>query len=111
MARAASYDVAHLIEWVFVYYEHHNPRRLCGAKNLDAFREMMFAQCPELRTVYDLALANKHRFLTVAPERRTIRGATDAYVVAEDRVKLSDGRDYGEILEGAVNFWRDFLGK
>ncbi len=86
-------------------------RRLRGAKNLAAFREFMFTQCPELRTVYDLALVNKNRFLTVAPERRTIRGATDAHVVAEDWVKVSDGRDYGEIFEGAVNFWREFVGK
>ena len=110
LARAAAYDVAHLIEWVFSYYEHHDPQRLPGAKNKTAFREALFDQCQELRAIYDLSDANKHRILTVRPENRTIRSSTDAQIVVEDRIVLWDGRDFGQVLEQVVNFWRGFVG-
>ena len=106
-AVAAASAVGNFPEWAYQYYEHHDPTRLQGAKNHGQYRERLCQQCPELRTVFEIALAGKHRFLKKKPDR-TVIGSTDAFEMGP-RLILQDGRYYNEVLERAYNFLRQLL--
>ena len=110
-AKCAAFFAGHLLEWVFLYYEHHDPSRLYDAANLADFRDIMFNKCLDLKTVFDFAEASKHRFLNRKPEMRTIIAATDALLVENERIVMSKvGQYYDEVLTRAIDFWRDWLG-
>lgn len=107
-ATSAASAVGHFPEWIFEYYNHHNQARLQGATNPDQFRTTLFGQCPELKIVFEVALASKHRFLTRIPGA-TIPTATDAFIEG-DRLTLPNGQFYDDVLERAFNFLRNWLG-
>jgi hypothetical protein len=108
-AKNVAYAVAHLIEWVYTYYQHHDKSRLRGANNLNEFREMMFKECPDLKIVH-MADAHKHRFLTRKPELRTVTSSTDAYIAHSGRLIVANGRYSDDMITNVVNFWGKWLG-
>lgn len=78
LARAAGNAVAHFAENVHKYYKYHDPSQLHGKiKRAEDFVKHLAAthDVPELKIVWDLALAIKHRFLKKNPE--TLLATTD----------------------------------
>ena len=106
-AGAAAYGVGHFPEWIFQYYKHHDPSRIHKISKIKDFRDSLFKQCPELEVVFDVAEANKHRFLEHRP--RTVRGATEAFLAGE-RLMLPGGRFFDEVLRRAYDFLRRWAG-
>ena len=105
-AQAAAYGVGHIMEWLYEYYRHHDLARLRGTGGLPDFREMLFKQCLDLRIVFDVAEASKHRFLT--KRTATVPSSTDAFLAGE-RLTLPDGQFFDEVLRRAYNFLKDWL--
>ncbi len=106
-AKCGAFFAGHLLEWVFWYYEYHDPSRLYGTTKLADFRDIMFRECPDLQIVFDFAEVSKHRFLTIKPEKRIMTTATDAFLEEKERLYLPDvGQYYDGVLKRVINFWR-----
>jgi hypothetical protein len=105
-ANIAACAVSEQIEWVFLYYERTDESRLDGAKTLTDFRRMIFERCPELKLMWDVGDASKHRFLTrAANPARTIESSTAAYFPGAAGLLLA-GAEFRKTLTAAVEFWR-----
>ncbi len=67
-------------EWTFQFYkDNSNGSGLLGATSPMEFREKLFSKCPELKMMWDLADANKHRLLS--NPAHSLTASTAAYVV------------------------------
>ena len=110
LAKAAGAAVAHFAEHVWVYYDHHDRSQLYGTRTADDYVDHLANGCPELKIIWDFALANKHRFLTRRAQNRMVTTSTDAIAASDDRLWMSDSnRYYDEVLELAMDFWRGRL--
>ena len=115
-AKCAAYAVAHFTEHAWLYYRHHDPSKVYGATGENGVEKYVRAlaedkSCQELRIIWDLALANKHRILTRHAEERMVTTSTAATVATVDRLWMNDLRRYfDEVLKKAVDFWARELG-
>jgi hypothetical protein len=96
-------------EWTFRYYEQIDRSRLFGATTLKKFREMIFDMCSELRMMWDLADADKHRFLTRTGIERFVSLSTASYSVRDSELWVS-GYEKGFLpaATAAVKFWEEW---
>ena len=109
-ARAAAAAVAHFTEHVWVYYDRHDRSQLHGARTPEDYVDYLANQCSELKILWDFALSIKHRILTQNPEVRIVTSATDALEPNDGRQLMrSCGRHFDNVLDKAVNYWRERL--
>jgi hypothetical protein len=96
------------LEWTYVYYSRVDTTRLMGAKDLGDFRRALFLQCPDLKTMWDLSDAAKHRFLTrpSSPPRTTLESTAAFIDGGGDLLLAATNRPFREAAERAVEFWR-----
>jgi hypothetical protein len=100
--------IDHHLEWTFQYYEQGDRSRLMGASNLSDFRQKLFAACPELRMMWDLSDAARHRFLTrrATPERVVVVSSM-AYSTQDGTLFVPNyDRPFCDAVPQAVEFWR-----
>ena len=70
----------------------------------------MFAKSRDLKIVFDVAEASKHRFLTRKPERRDVKGSTEGFMAEKGRLFMPDIQEhYDSVLDRAVDFWKAWL--
>lgn len=102
-------EVSDNVEWTFKYYKAEDQSRLSGATNLKDFRQSIFARCPELRLMWDLGDAIKHRFLTRPGIPRIVRSATAAYTTRDDELVVAVSQQaFLPAVTAAVNFWKNW---
>jgi hypothetical protein len=77
--------------------------------NLASFRRRLFEDCPDLRVMWDLADAAKHRFLDKdSNPPRTVRASTAAFVPEGNDLRVVGSEKlFSEIAANAVKYWKD----
>ena len=95
-------------EWTFRYYPAGSDR-VFGANTPHQFREALFSRCPELRMMWDLADASKHRFLTKPGIPRTVAVSTAAYTVKSDELYIQGfDQPFSAAAQRAVGYWKQW---
>ena len=93
-------------EWTFQYYDRGDRSRLFGTTTAIKFREAIFGMCPELRMMWDLADADKHRFLTRPGLIRSVSLSTAAYSVRDSELWVSGfDKPFLPTATIAMQFW------
>ncbi len=97
------------LEWTYKYVQQHDPSRLPGDGSITEFREEVFSHCPEARTMWDLADAAKHRFLTRNAAVRIVRSSSDAYDEEEDGLAVP-GYDVNmsNVVRRGMTYWENW---
>lgn len=95
-----------MAEWVFIYHlSVKEPHRVMNAKNADEFRQRLFNECPDLKTVWHVADGAKHRDL--ANPRHSLYAASTAQFLDAAPVRWAgDAPPFSEVVGTALNFWR-----
>jgi hypothetical protein len=93
--------------WTFEFYKPGDPQ-LFGATSLKGFREEIIKRCPELKLMWDLADADKHRFLTHPDPPRAVRVSTAAYNIKQGDGLIIAGpnQPFLTAAETAMRFWK-----
>jgi hypothetical protein len=94
-------------EWTLQYYKDNgNSNRLLGATSPREFREQLFGKCPELKMMWDLADASKHRLLS--NPAHSVSASTAAYVVqgGDLIVTAPYNQSFSRAAETVVKFWK-----
>ena len=94
-------------EWTFRYYEGRaDSNRLLGATSPMEFREKLFGTCPELRMMWDLADADKHRQLD--NPAHSVTASTAAYVVQGDDLVVAAPyyQSFSKAAATAAELWK-----
>ena len=93
-------------EWSFTYYKEHDPSRLLGAKTPMQFRQKVFNTCPNLKMMWDLNDAHKHRFLTRQGIPRTVTLSTAAYSIRNNELWVNQyDKPFLPAAKTAAEFW------
>ena len=94
-------------EWTFLYHKGKGDSdRLHGAISAMEFREKLFGTCPELRMMWDLADADKHRLLD--NPTHSVRASTAAYVIQGDDLIVTApyNQSFSKAAATAADFWK-----
>ena len=95
-------------EWTFEYHKQNDFPKLAGANNPMDFREATFGKCPATKMMWDLAEADRHRFLTM--ERRvprTVTASTAAYSIKNDELWVNQyDTPFLPQAKAAVEYWK-----
>ena len=113
-ARNAAISARHFPERVFHYYEAYDRSRLHETKSPAALLDYLAKKhrCPELEILKEVADASKHHFpFEKNVGSRLVTTATDAVWKYGDKLYIRGwNRDFDEVLEKVVAFWRSWLG-
>jgi len=94
-------------EWTFQYYEGNgDSNRLLGATSPMEFREKVFGKCPELKMMWDLADADKHRLL--GNPAHSLTASTAAYIVQANELIVTApyNQSFSRAAATAVEYWK-----
>jgi hypothetical protein len=102
----ACFPAWHIQEWI--WYEQHPGENTLGNNEYQQFQHQLFANCPELRWIRDVADAGKHRELgrrTV--EVRAVEGTLRLNAPRLTMILDDDTRhDFADVLQRVIKFWR-----
>jgi len=79
------------VGWSFAYYLENDRSRLSGSTTPTEYRLKAFDECPATKMMWDLADANKHRFLTrQQPVPRTVTSSTAAFSIRNNELWVNE---------------------
>ena len=98
------------LEWTYQYYEKTDRSRVFGATSLSDFRRETFKRCPDARMIWDLADADRHRFLDRKSDPgHLVTASTAAYMQHNDQLIVSAyNKPFLEAATAVVNYWREW---